>query len=77
VLQPKKVAQRVALWEKRVMEERTSEIFKRLQKKQMEVVREAEEAEHKQEQLWREQGTRHNTFSDKRCSSKVQGQCSC
>lgn len=39
------------------MEERTSEIFKRLQKKQMEVVREAEEAEHKQEQLWREQGT--------------------
>ncbi|XP_069705468.1 SH2 domain-containing protein 4B-like isoform X2 [Periplaneta americana] len=52
---PKKVAQRVALWEKRVMEERTSEIFKRLQKKQMEVAREAEEAEHKQEQLWREQ----------------------
>lgn len=52
---PKKVAQRVALWEKRVMEERTSEIFKRLQKKQMEVEREAEEAEHKQEQLWREQ----------------------
>jgi hypothetical protein len=39
------------------MEERTSEIFKRLQRKQMEVVREAEEAEHKQEQLWREQGT--------------------
>jgi hypothetical protein len=38
------------------MEERTSEIFKRLQKKQMEVVREAEEAEQKQEQLWREQG---------------------
>jgi SH2 domain-containing protein 4A len=56
VLQPKKVAQRVALWEKRVMEERTSEIFKRLQKKKMEVEREAEEAEHKQEQLWREQG---------------------
>jgi hypothetical protein len=57
VFQPKKVAQRVALWEKRVMEERTSEIFKRLQKKQMEVAREAEEAEQKQEQLWREQGT--------------------
>lgn len=51
------MAQRVALWEKRVMEERTSEIFKRLQKKQMEVAREAEEAEQKQEQLWREQGT--------------------
>jgi SH2 domain-containing protein 4A len=56
-LQPKRVAQRVALWEKRVMEERTSEIFRRLQRKQMEVEREAEEAEHKQEQLWREQGT--------------------
>jgi hypothetical protein len=56
VFQPKKVAQRVALWEKRVMEERTSEIFRRLQKKQMEVVREAEEAEQKQDQLWREQG---------------------
>jgi hypothetical protein len=56
VFQPKKVAQRVALWEKRVMEEMTSEIFKRLQKKQMEVAREAEEAEQKQEQLWREQG---------------------
>lgn len=52
---PKKVAQRVAMWEKRVMEERTSEIFKRLQKKQMEVAKEAEEAEHKQEELWREQ----------------------
>lgn len=37
------------------MEERTSEIFRRLQKKQMEVVREAEEAEQKQDQLWREQ----------------------
>jgi SH2 domain-containing protein 4A len=56
VFQPKRVAQRVALWEKLVMEERTCEIFKRLQKKQMEVVREAEEAEQKQEQLWREQG---------------------
>ena len=46
----------MALWEKRVMEEMTCEIFKRLQKKQMEVAREAEEAEQKQEQLWREQG---------------------
>ncbi|XP_066992459.2 SH2 domain-containing protein 4A isoform X2 [Anabrus simplex] len=52
---PKKVSQRVALWEKRVMEERTSEIFRRLQKKHMEVAREAEEAERKQDQLWREQ----------------------
>ncbi|KAJ9591981.1 hypothetical protein L9F63_001493 [Diploptera punctata] len=52
---PKKVSQRVAMWEKRVMEERTSEIFRRLQKKQMEVAKEAEEGEHKQEELWREQ----------------------
>jgi hypothetical protein len=56
MFQPKRVAQRVALWEKRVTEERTCEIFMRLQKKQMEVAREAEEAEQKQEQLWIEQG---------------------
>lgn len=52
---PKKVSQRVALWEKRVMEERTSEIFKRIQRKQKEVAKEAEEEEYKKEQLWREQ----------------------
>ncbi|XP_049774429.1 SH2 domain-containing protein 4B-like isoform X2 [Schistocerca cancellata] len=52
---PKKVSQRVALWEKRVMEERTSEIFRRIQRKQKEVAKEAEEEEHKKEQLWREQ----------------------
>lgn len=51
-----KVAQRVALWEKRLTEERTSEIFKNIQMKQMETAREAEEAEKKQEQLWRKQG---------------------
>lgn len=44
------------MWERRVMEERTSEIYKRIQKKKMEAVKEAEEAEHKHEQLWREQG---------------------
>ncbi|KRT84799.1 hypothetical protein AMK59_383, partial [Oryctes borbonicus] len=50
-----KVAQRVALWEKRLTEERTCEIFKRMQKKQLEAAKEAEEAEQKQEQLWIEQ----------------------
>lgn len=52
---PHKVSQRVAMWERRVMEERTSEIFKGLQKKKQEAAKEAEEAEHKQERLWREQ----------------------
>ncbi|XP_075223846.1 SH2 domain-containing protein 4A-like [Lycorma delicatula] len=52
---PHKVSQRVAMWERRVMEERTSEIYRRIQKKKMEAVKEAEEAEHKHEQLWREQ----------------------
>lgn len=50
-----KVAQRVALWEKR-LHERTSEIFQTLQKKQLEVAKEAEEEGKKKEQLWREQG---------------------
>jgi hypothetical protein len=45
------------------MEERTSEIFRRLQKKQMEVAKEAEEAEHKQEELWREQGELYSCFT--------------
>lgn len=51
-----KVAQRIALWEKRLTEERTCEIFNNIQKKQMEVAKEAEEAEKRQEQLWIEQG---------------------
>lgn len=55
-LNTQKVAQRVALWEKRLTEERTCEIFQKIQKRQQEVAKEAEEAEQKQEQLWREQG---------------------
>lgn len=51
-----KVAATVAHWEKRVMEERTSQIFNRLQKKQLEAAKEAEDAEKRQEILWREQG---------------------
>lgn len=55
-LNTQKVAQRVALWEKRLTEERTCEIFQKIQKKRMETAREAEEAEKRQEQFWREQG---------------------
>ncbi|EFA09056.1 SH2 domain-containing protein 4A isoform X2 [Tribolium castaneum] len=54
-LNTQKVAQRVALWEKRLTEERTCEIFQKMQKEQQQVAKEAEEAEQKQEQLWREQ----------------------
>lgn len=55
-LNTQKVAQRVALWEKRLTEERTCEIFQKIRKQQEEAEKEAEEAERKQEQLWREQG---------------------
>lgn len=51
-----KVASRVALWEQRVIGERTTEIIKRIQKKQLESSKEAEEASKKQEELWKEQG---------------------
>lgn len=54
-LNTQKVAQRVALWEKRLTEERTCEIFQRMQKKRMETAKEDEEAEKKQEHLWKEQ----------------------
>ncbi|KAG8295569.1 SH2 domain-containing protein 4B-like isoform X2 [Homalodisca vitripennis] len=52
---PHKVSQRVAMWEKKVMEERTSQIFKGIQKKKLEAAKEAEEADEKREQLWKEQ----------------------
>jgi SH2 domain-containing protein 4A len=54
-LNTQKVAQRVALWEKRLTEERTCEIFQKMQKHQQQVAKEAEEAERKQEQFWMEQ----------------------
>lgn len=57
MFQPHKVSQRVAMWEKKVMEERTSQIFKGIQRKKLEAAKEAEEAEHKHEQLWIEQGS--------------------
>lgn len=43
------------MWEKKVMEERTSEIYQRIQKKKQEDNKEAEEMESKQEHLWKEQ----------------------
>lgn len=48
-----KVSQKVAMWEKKMMEER---IFNTIKKKHLEVAKEAEEAEYKQEEVWREQG---------------------
>ncbi|KAJ6646120.1 SH2 domain-containing protein 4A [Pseudolycoriella hygida] len=50
-----KVSAKIALWEKRVINEKTNEIYRRMQKKQQESVKEAEEAARKQEELWQEQ----------------------
>jgi len=47
---------RVAQWENRLMEERSTQIFQTLQKKTQELKQEAEKADEKQEELWREQG---------------------
>jgi len=48
---------RVAQWENRLMEERSTQIFETLQKQQEDLKQEAEEVDEKQEQVWREQGT--------------------
>ncbi|KAL3274327.1 hypothetical protein HHI36_015729 [Cryptolaemus montrouzieri] len=50
-----KVAQKIALWEKRLTEERTCEILKNMQKKRQEIAAQAAEDEKKHEQAWREQ----------------------
>lgn len=55
-LNTQKVAQRIALWEKRLLNEKTCEIFQKIQKKQQQVAKEAEEEEKRKEQMWREQG---------------------
>lgn len=55
---PQKVSAKIALWEKRVIGEKTNEIYKRLQKKQLETAIEAEEAARKREELWQEQEKR-------------------
>lgn len=50
-----KVARKVEMWERRLTE-KTCEIFQRMQRRQAEDEREAEELERRQETLWREQG---------------------
>lgn len=50
-----KVSARILLWEKRMIGEKTNEIYRRLQKKQQETVKEVEEAAKKHEALWQEQ----------------------
>lgn len=50
------MSERVRNWEHRVMEQRTSEIYKRMKNKKEEEERQAEEADKKQEIVWREQG---------------------
>ncbi|XP_050424443.1 SH2 domain-containing protein 4A-like [Adelges cooleyi] len=53
-----KVSERVRNWEQRLMEERTSEIYKRMKNKKEEEARRAEEADKKQEIVWREREQR-------------------
>lgn len=55
-LNTQKVAQRIAQWEKKLLSEKTCEIFQKIQKKQQQVAKEAEEEEKRKEQQWREQG---------------------
>lgn len=51
-----KVAARVALWEQRLIAERSTEILRGIQKKQEEKAKEAEEAAKSCDHLWKEQG---------------------
>ncbi|KAK3911799.1 SH2 domain-containing protein 4A, partial [Frankliniella fusca] len=53
-----KVAQRVAQWERRVLETRTEQILTNLKRRQQEAAREAEEMAPVQERLWQEQERR-------------------
>ncbi|KAG5885506.1 hypothetical protein JTB14_013524 [Gonioctena quinquepunctata] len=55
IMNTQKVAQRVALWEKKFLSDKTCEIFQKIQRKQQEVAKEAEEEDIKKDQLWREQ----------------------
>lgn len=58
------MSERVRNWEQRVMEERTSEIYKRMKNKKEEEERQAEEADKKQEIVWREQGKLTTLYSN-------------
>uniref|UniRef100_A0A6P7G584 SH2 domain-containing protein 4A-like n=1 Tax=Diabrotica virgifera virgifera TaxID=50390 RepID=A0A6P7G584_DIAVI len=51
-----KVAQKVALWEQKLLTDKTTEIFQKIQKKHQQVAKEAEEEEKRKEQVWQEQG---------------------
>ena len=50
------VSERVALWERRLLEERTAEILGRMRRRRLDSVREAEESAAERERLWQEQG---------------------
>jgi SH2 domain-containing protein 4A len=50
------VSERVRNWEQKVMEERTSEIYISMKNKKKEEEKQAEEADKKQDIVWREQG---------------------
>ncbi|XP_056643296.1 SH2 domain-containing protein 4A-like [Diorhabda sublineata] len=51
----RKVAQKVALWEQKLLNDKTTEIFQKIQMKHQQVAKEAEEEEKRKEQVWREQ----------------------
>lgn len=53
-----KVSAKIALWEKRVIGEKTNEIYRLLQQKQQDAAQEAEEAARNREELWHEQERR-------------------
>uniref|UniRef100_A0A6B2EDF2 Putative phospholipase c n=1 Tax=Phlebotomus kandelakii TaxID=1109342 RepID=A0A6B2EDF2_9DIPT len=61
-----KVASRVALWEQRLIGERTCEILRGMQKEQQDAEREAEEAARQEEELWKEQERRAKQAEIKR-----------
>lgn len=50
-----KVSQKVALWEQKLLSDKTSEIFQKIQIKQQQCAKEAEEEENMKELEWREQ----------------------
>lgn len=55
---PQKISVKIALWENRVIGEKTNEIYRLLQQKQQDAAAEAEEAARKRELEWQEQECR-------------------
>ncbi|KAF4516929.1 hypothetical protein B566_EDAN008018 [Ephemera danica] len=69
---PTGVASRVAQWEQRLMEERSSQIFQTLQKKKQELVHEAEKDGQQHEELWREQARKfYSNYSNPAVTEKI------